>query len=103
MNLEYRRMWESSNKEKRREYNRRYKEKSISWFREYKSQNPCRICGESEPSCIDFHHVDPKTKEHDITKLAYTMCTKKLRIELAKCIPLCANCHRKVHAGLLSV
>ena len=56
----------------------------------------CAKCGENDPSCLDFHHRDPDTKEGDIGKIRrYSM--KRLLAEIAKCDVLCANCHRKHH------
>jgi hypothetical protein len=57
----------------------------------------CKYCGEKHPVCLDSHHVDPTEKEGHISQLTYA--PKKLAAELAKCICVCANCHRKLHAG----
>lgn len=56
----------------------------------------CERCDESDPVCLDFHHVGPKTAE---VGLAVKNCwgEQRLRDELANCIVLCANCHRKEH------
>ena len=48
---------------------------------------------------FDFHHSDPKEKDFDWSKMR--LCSvKKLTNELDKCILLCANCHRIIHAEL---
>lgn len=65
-------------------------------------KSPCIVCGESEPVCIDFHHIDPATKEFDVT-LKRTRAKAKILAEAAKCVCLCSNCHRKFHAGLLDI
>jgi 5-methylcytosine-specific restriction endonuclease McrA len=60
----------------------------------------CLKCSETDLSCLDAHHVDPKQKEHSIgtiKSLGYSL--EKIKQELAKCVCLCANCHRKLHAG----
>lgn len=101
--IEYRREWESKNKDKRRVYNRVGKDKLISWFKEYKSSCSCLVCGENESCTIDFHHTDPSEKEYTIASLVHTLSGRKLRNELKKCIPLCSNCHRKVHAGIIQL
>ena len=72
----------------------------INFIRSLKS--PCIVCGESEPVCIDFHHLDPKTKEFNIT-LNRTRAKSKILAEIKKCVCLCSNCHRKLHSGLLSI
>lgn len=65
------------------------------------SLNPkCRHCGEDDLCCIDWHHVDPTQKDGDISKLAWDGYIRKLITEIAKCIPLCSNCHRKEHYRL---
>ncbi len=70
------------------------------WFREeYLPSQKCSRCPESHPACIDFHHVDPSTKKDAIGRLVQEARSKNAVLrELAKCIPLCANCHRKEHA-----
>ena len=67
------------------------------WFDEYKTTCKCKICGESDPACLEFHHKDPLTKNKMITNYRFY---KKERVikELQKCICLCSNCHKKFHA-----
>lgn len=63
----------------------------------------CCKCGEMELCVLDFHHVDPKTKEYRVASIIRGReSLKRLRAELEKCIVVCANCHRKIHAGLLA-
>ncbi len=58
----------------------------------------CAICGVSdEPSIYDCHHRDPKSKDFAVGSKIRRWPT--VVAELAKCVLLCANCHRKVHAG----
>ncbi len=55
----------------------------------------CNICKLSFSS-YDFHHLDPKIKEAKVSSIG--SLTRALK-EAAKCILLCANCHRETHAG----
>lgn len=72
------------------------------WLFELTKGVKCYICGESERACIDYHHLDPSTKHAEIGQmLSETRSKKKIEEELKKCIPLCSNCHRKFHAGLI--
>lgn len=62
----------------------------------------CQICGYNRcGAALDFHHVDEKQKEFGISAKGYTRSWEKVKEELDKCVMLCANCHREVHAGLL--
>lgn len=62
----------------------------------------CQACGYDRcQEAFDFHHLDPKQKEFGIGANGATRSWAKLQIELDKCILLCANCHRELHAGLL--
>jgi hypothetical protein len=54
-------------------------------------------CGEKDKRCIDWHHVDPKTKTALIPYLVKYRSWKLVEEEIKKCIPICANCHRKLH------
>ena len=70
------------------------------WLNSQKT--PCVVCEESEPVCIDFHHIDPTEKDFTIGKHR-SRSRDWLSQEIAKCVCLCANCHRKVHAGLINL
>lgn len=64
----------------------------------------CAVCGESEFVCLDMHHLDPIAKEYAVSRLVNGKATIELILEeLAKCVVLCSNCHRKLHAGLLTL
>ena len=59
----------------------------------------CEKCGYNR--CVDaleFHHLDSSGKDFSISAKGYTRSWSKVREELDKCILLCANCHREVHA-----
>lgn len=65
-------------------------------------KTPCVICGENEPICIDFHHINMDEKEFTIGKHR-NLSKDRLLKEISKCVCLCANCHRKIHAGLIKI
>jgi len=61
----------------------------------------CYRCGgEFNSAVFDFHHKDPSTKETAIAVLLQSLALEhpKVQMELEKCIMLCSNCHRTVHA-----
>ena len=59
----------------------------------------CCKCGYNKcEAALEFHHVDPSTKELEWTKMRL-LGAVKLQEELGKCILLCANCHRELHHG----
>lgn len=66
-----------------------------------KKEKGCYFCNENEPCCIDFHHINPKEKQDLISRLINSVAPRKLEKEIKKCIPVCSNCHRKLHNGLL--
>lgn len=64
----------------------------------------CQICGYNDCiDALDFHHLDPVQKEFSISHDGVNVSYDKLKKELDKCILLCANCHREVHASLKQV
>ncbi len=72
--------------------------KVIEWYEEMKRGLSCCRCGESHPACLEFHHRDLAEKEFDISEARRgEFALEKLLAELAKCDPLCANCHLKLH------
>jgi hypothetical protein len=50
---------------------------------------------------LDFHHIDPTKKEFSLSQIRLTKMNEKIKIELDKCILLCANCHREKHEELI--
>lgn len=49
---------------------------------------------------LEFHHKDPNQKEFTIAKVNQTKFNDKIKLELDKCLLLCANCHREEHARI---
>lgn len=79
-------------------YMRRYREEKREMLAAIKAAFGCQVCRIRDHSCLQFHHDDPATKEHEIARLlAGTWSQKVLMKELAKCSVLCANCHMRLH------
>jgi len=72
----------------------------ISTLLAHKRTLSCTDCGMSfadRPECCDFHHLDPTKKEGGIRELVLSSAAR-MWAEIAKCVALCANCHRTRHA-----
>ena len=65
----------------------------------------CNRCGYNKTmSGLDFHHVDSKAKEFNISKVLCNPYKRSLIIEEArKCVLLCKLCHCELHDGLWSL
>lgn len=64
----------------------------------------CISCGYNKCSAaLDFHHIDQDSKSFDIGKSSKNMNFDKIKNEIDKCVILCANCHRELHNGFLSL
>lgn len=88
------------NKEKYKKYIRRAVKKQYDKGQEFLNRHRalvgCRKCGDKRFWLIDYHHLDPKTKNHPIPYFK-TGSIKVLKLELKKCITLCRNCHTDFH------
>lgn len=73
------------------------KEKIRKKLRRIKRKSCCKICGESHPACLEFHHKDSTIKNGEISSMISKYTEAEIMVELENCIVLCANCHRKVH------
>lgn len=61
----------------------------------------CLLCKDKTLCVLDFHHVlgNSKGREGGMpVARAASHGDRKFLLELAKCVVVCANCHRKVHA-----
>ena len=58
----------------------------------------CEICGYDKCiNALDFHHLNPNEKDFGISNYM-VLSFDKLKKEVDKCILVCANCHREIHA-----
>jgi len=58
----------------------------------------CIKCGESDFSCLEFHHRDPEAKDDQISNLIMgNGGWDKAKSEASKCDVLCRNCHYEIH------
>lgn len=77
-------------------------QKRSEFIRKYKVFCGCKFCQEKEYVALDFHHL--YDKQFLISRMAHDCKTMKdIKKEIRKCVVLCANCHRKLHAGLISL
>jgi len=84
------------NKEQYKKRIKEHKKFIISFLIRYKKTIKCVKCQETRWYVIDFHHLYGKSE--NIAKLARDCgSAKRLKEEIRKCIPLCANCHRELH------
>lgn len=64
----------------------------------------CQICGYDKCLiALDFHHVDESIKEFGLSQRDLTKSWEKIKAELTKCILVCSNCHREIHAKMIDL
>lgn len=61
------------------------------------------MCGESRLPCLDYHHKDPSNKQYRIAVMVKKHSLTAIDTEINKCMLICANCHRMIHAKELLV
>jgi hypothetical protein len=84
-------------REKTKVRNAALRARNRAWINEYISGKCCAECSENHPGVLDFHHIDPETKYKEVALLLRNAALDTIQAEIAKCIILCANCHRKFH------
>lgn len=97
------RRWYSRNKETH--IKNVYKRKTAlrRWMSDFRKTLKCSVCPESEYCCIDLHHLDPDKKDFALTgKNVSDMSKERIIEEILKCVPVCSNCHRKIHKGIIN-
>lgn len=81
---------------------KRHQDKIYAFINRYKRICSCFFCRENNSVCLDFHHKNGADKEYNIGNLcSQTTSLDKVKSEIRKCVVLCSNCHRKLHAGFL--
>jgi hypothetical protein len=80
--------------EMKRSSTARHKMEELTFIQSLKI-GPCTDCHERfSPECMDFDHLDPSTKRFDLARMTGRKRQDVLD-EIAKCVLVCANCHRK--------
>lgn len=59
---------------------------------DYLLEHPCIDCGERDPVVLEFDHKGDK--EMNVSHMANGPL-EKVKVEIAKCVIRCANCHRR--------
>jgi predicted HNH restriction endonuclease len=93
--------WYEKNKKLQMERQHRKRKELMRWLSDHKATLSCDVCGfsfEGRPECCDFHHIDPSFKDGNI-KTFISYGKNRVKAELDKCVPVCANCHRTLHQG----
>ena len=68
---------------------------------EYKG-GKCQCCGYYRCiEALEFHHLDPNIKSFTISGKSKSF--NSLKNEVDKCILVCSNCHKEIHAGLINI
>ena len=96
----YRQKHYEANKAKYKDKAKERKTEFLRWWQDYKRNLVCQQCGEDHPATLDFHHTNPSEKEGNVSTLLRNENKTKLLAEVAKCVILCSNCHRKLHYDL---
>lgn len=95
----YNTSYREKNKDKYNKNRRCRREKMRDIINNTKRQG-CAICRELDVCCLDFHHL--RDKEFEVST-GTEVSLDRLLAEIDKCIILCANCHRKLHAGKIAL
>jgi len=101
-NRKYQREWARKN-------SKTYKANQISHQRrkqivEDAKKHPCIICNKDyNPVVMDLIHVDPSPKLYSLSKLLTCASYARLKDEIDKCAPICANCNRLLQNGYVEL
>ena len=74
------------------------------WYRALKRKSPCIVCSEDDPNVIELHHKHPEEKLDTVLRLVKSIKPfGVIKAETEKCVPVCSNCHKKVHYGSIDL
>ena len=76
---------------------RRCTKRNREYILEHKKTRSCSHCGyNTVPEILHFHHTDPGNKKFALSRYKHR-ALNTLKMEIAKCILLCPNCHAIEH------
>ena len=65
--------------------------------------NCCCLCGFAEKYALEFHHVGKKRFTLSSNVLGMIADEKLNLSEFARCVLLCSNCHKGIHAKVIKL
>ena len=64
----------------------------------------CEICGYNKCiEALEFHHKDPSKKDFSLGAKGHSRSWDRVKEEIEKCVLLCSNCHREIHAKIIEM
>jgi hypothetical protein len=64
----------------------------------------CHLCGyDRYVGALQFHHIDPATKEFALSDAGVTRAIATAREEARKCMLVCSNCHAEVEGAIVQL
>lgn len=99
-------LWRARNPERAAEQTRSaqvsLRQRKRDFIDAFKAESGCRDCDERDVVVLDLHHLEEKDARLNRRLLGRSSSIlgfswDDLKIELSKCIVLCANCHRRQH------
>ena len=61
----------------------------------------CTVCGYKKyAGALDFHHLDPKTKEFALSVKGFSSSRESLFRDAENWVLVCKNCHTEIEAGM---
>lgn len=70
----------------------------------YKLIVGCKVCGYKKcGKALELHHVVNDKDDHISDMIHSGSSTMRIKKEIRKCIILCANCHRELHANIIKI
>lgn len=99
-------LYNRSRKKKQKHYQDVAKKRQklvVEKYKLWKQTQSCISCGEDDDACLDLHHTNHKEKETHVSDAVYKWSWNRVLKEIEKCVVVCANCHRKIHAGKIKL
>ena len=96
-------LWDNRNRKSTRVKDNKRRNTTAEYVNELKRKIGCQIpgCTEKDPRALTFHHINPAEKCFAISKaIKQRMGINATANEIAKCILICENHHRKIHKPL---
>ncbi len=93
------RLYRSSRKAARTK--KKFEQKFASWYASFKLKLGCAICGyKKSAAALDWHHVTRRNGKYG--KPFRWLIRLRQTSKVVKCLLVCSNCHREIHAGCYS-